>query len=669
MKNIKVKLTTKIAIATFLLSILGISIVAFISYKYSSKTFQHNLTDTIGFQVEKLSLNIKKEIEDVKKDLLYTSKSDPIAGILRTTNNKYNFDEEQNMDLKGWNQRLEKLFRIILSQNPSYFQIRLIGIKDNGKELLRVENTNNRIIKISQNHLQSKYDRTYYKKTIALKKGEIYISKIDLNKEHGIIQTPYTPTIRVSTPIYKDNTLYGMIVININLDILLKFQEFKLSDDKTFIANKDGYYIYHNDMEKRFGFEFGKKYLIQNDFPISKYMNNKTNQKFFSKKYNSSISIQKVQFSKTNFIFVMKLASNKYIIAEEDNYLQELWLYIFMIAIIIALLNTILVKYLITPIHTLTAIAKQITNGHKIDFDKVNIKSGDEIEDLATAFEYMISSISTSQKELENLSKNLEIEVETKTKELQNLNENLEIKIKDALEQSRKKDNLLQQQSKMAAMGEMIGAIAHQWRQPLNAISISIQNLKYDYKNGEVDDEFIATFIDENKTIIKFMSQTIDDFRNFFRVDKEKIDFDVKETIDAVLSMQKAQLTNHNIDIEISENSFVYNGLKSEFQQVILNLINNAKDALLENNIKNPKIKISIKENLVSVEDNAKGIPDDILDRVFEPYFTTKEQGKGTGMGLYMSKMIIEENMGSKLDVKNTKDGAMFIISLSTPTE
>ena len=249
--------------------------------------------------------------------------------------------------------------------------------------------------------------------------------------------------------------------------------------------------------------------------------------------------------------------------------------------------------------------------------------------------------------------------------ELKNLELDLENQVKEKTAQNTKQLEIMQQQNKMASMGEMIGAIAHQWRQPLTEISTSIQNLKYDYKEGYLnDEEFVKEFIDKNKRTVKFMSKTIDDFRTFFRTDKEKQDFKVKETTQAVVNMQLSQLKNYNITLNISGDEFVYKGLQSEYQQVILNIINNAKDALVSNNIKNPTIDIILNNYSISISDNAGGISQDIINRIFEPYFTTKEQGKGTGMGLYMSKMIIEDNMGGNLEVKNIDNGVIFIINL-----
>ncbi len=247
-----------------------------------------------------------------------------------------------------------------------------------------------------------------------------------------------------------------------------------------------------------------------------------------------------------------------------------------------------------------------------------------------------------------------------KTKKLFRVySDDLEHRIEVAVKESEKKDKLMQQQSKLAAMGEMIGAIAHQWRQPLNTLMINIQNLKYFQKDGYLKDkDFISDYVSENKKIIKFMSRTIDDFRNFFKIDKEKRDFSIMGAVNNTLKLLSAQLKNHNIEFLIEGEDFECRGYEREFQQVLLNIINNAKDAIIEKGIKKGYIKIKIdKQNRsVTISDNGGGISDKIIERIFEPYFTTKEQGRGTGMGLYISKMIIEENHNGKLSVAS-KDG------------
>ena len=255
----------------------------------------------------------------------------------------------------------------------------------------------------------------------------------------------------------------------------------------------------------------------------------------------------------------------------------------------------------------------------------------------------------------------------TKIKHLQHdveaLNKTLEQKVQTQIEDIRHKEQMLMHQSKLAAMGEMIGAIAHQWRQPLNALNINIQNLDDDYEEGLINERFIDNFVKENSQTIQFMSKTIDDFRNFYRIDKVKESFSILKTIKTVVKMQKAQLNHHNITLKISGKDFNINGYPNEFQQVILNIITNAKDAIITDNVEYGKINITLKDHSIKIKDNGGGIKKEIIDRIFEPYFTTKEQGQGTGIGLYMSKLIIDENMSGLLNVKNIDGGAEFVIT------
>ena len=263
---------------------------------------------------------------------------------------------------------------------------------------------------------------------------------------------------------------------------------------------------------------------------------------------------------------------------------------------------------------------------------------------------------STDVTELIRIKENLEVKVEEETL--------LRRKVEEETLLRREKEKELIQQSKMASMGEMIGSIAHQWRQPLNELGIRIQALKYNYAREEIDEAFIEKFTEKNMKTINFMSKTIDDFRNFFKIDKEKQDFHIKDTIKEIIDIQSAQLKHHNIQIEIIGNDFMIHGYKTEFQQVILNLVSNSKDAFILSNTKRPKIDIILEDEKIIIEDNAGGIPEDIIDRVFEPYFTTKEQGQGTGMGLYMSKAIIEDNMDGKISATNKNEGARISIEL-----
>ncbi|WP_196138093.1 ATP-binding protein [Aliikangiella sp. G2MR2-5] len=262
----------------------------------------------------------------------------------------------------------------------------------------------------------------------------------------------------------------------------------------------------------------------------------------------------------------------------------------------------------------------------------------------------------------------LEESVDTSSKELENIREmvqfGLDKKSYSNFKDHQKKDKLISQQAKLASMGEMIGAIAHQWRQPINEIAIRIQKVKYMYKHQKVDEAYIDDFVSSNLKTINFMSKTIDDFRNFFRTDKEKELFKISEAIQSVISMQRAQLARHKILVNLDADNFQLNGYYSEFQQVILNLISNAKDAFIENNIEERRIDILSRQGLVVIEDNAGGIPELVANRIFEPYFTTKSHGNGTGMGLYISKTIVDKNMGGSLTYAPIDNGTRFSVNL-----
>ena len=227
--------------------------------------------------------------------------------------------------------------------------------------------------------------------------------------------------------------------------------------------------------------------------------------------------------------------------------------------------------------------------------------------------------------------------------------------------------------AKIAAMSEMMGSVAHQWRQPLNELNINIEMLEDYYEIGKIDEDFIEIFIDKNIRIIQFLSKTITSFSDFFRTNKEKVDFGIRDSIEKTLEVIQMQLTKNGVEVEVTGSDSKIYGLPNEFQQVLLNIINNSKDAIIENNNKEGKISIDVmqKEKSVSITitDNGGGLDDDIIGRVFEPYFTTKEQGKGLGMGLYISKVIIEDSLGGLLSVKNCADGAEFKIVLEVDNE
>lgn len=246
-------------------------------------------------------------------------------------------------------------------------------------------------------------------------------------------------------------------------------------------------------------------------------------------------------------------------------------------------------------------------------------------------------------------------------------------KIVEAEEKQKQQEKILIQQSKLAAMGEMIGAIAHQWRQPLAAISATALNIGLKSELETITPDELAASVDTIGKQTQKMSATIDSFLNFFRPHRQKERFLLREAFDNVFSIVSAQLASRNIAVEIdSFLEYEIFGYKNELEQVVLNIMMNARDAFDDIDMQQKLIKIYITEYDwkldIVFEDNAGGIDDAILERIFEPYFTTKEQGKGTGIGLYMSKLIVQRSFDGDIDVKNLYEngrriGAQFVVA------
>lgn len=255
--------------------------------------------------------------------------------------------------------------------------------------------------------------------------------------------------------------------------------------------------------------------------------------------------------------------------------------------------------------------------------------------------------------------KNLYKKVNSHTKSLTHSNFTLQQKVKEEIEKNEQRNKMLLHQSKMAAMGEMISNIAHQWRQPLSAISTAASAMKLQKELKILSDE---TFDYSYNMIMKnseFLSETINSFRDFFAMDKEKTNFDLEETIHQNIDLINNRLIENNIKLHSQfEKNITLFGYKNEFMQVIINLLNNAIDALKVKTIKESKLiyihtYIENGKAIIIVHDNGDGIKETIKEKIFEPYFTTKHQAQGTGIGLYMTQEIIVNHMNGCIQSSN----------------
>jgi len=291
---------------------------------------------------------------------------------------------------------------------------------------------------------------------------------------------------------------------------------------------------------------------------------------------------------------------------------------------------------------------------------------------LLIGFTFFLSMLITLliTNHFKRLNESLESKVFAKTRELRELNESLERRIAKEVENSRKKDQVMFHQAKLASLGEMLQNIAHQWRQPLGALTMIIQGFEAKYFAGKLDEAFITSRVHDAMLLSKNMSDTLEDFRTFFHPHKIHKYFALRHVIQKAMELTKYQLSKERISISLEMRTEIeIDGYENELTHILLNLINNSRDALSQVDKRDKKILIIVKETanyaMISVIDNAGGIKDAIISKIFEPYFTTKHKSVGTGVGLYMSKQIVEKHMHGKISCKNIqhkmgiKEGAL----------
>ena len=581
---------------------LSLVIVAiFTIYKVNDANIKNlNQKDIIKKYVEKKTL-FNKFTENTKREIISLKDSKVFKNYINNNSKQDNIIE---------------LFSYIINSSANIMQLRYID--KNGLEKIRIDRTNynSTPIIIPNNQLQNKSNRYYFKKTMALKCNEIWYSKIDLNIEHKKIEKPIKPVLRIAVPIYNKNEKTGILIINIFMEYILN----KISNSRLYniyFIDKDGNFILHPDKSKNWNKYLKKSYTIKNHFKddYKKILNNTVyyNEKFYSKllNFNNSENIK--------MIVEPKFYKTQKHIQEQIN--ASIYIMIFMI----------LVSF-----------------------------------PVAYFFSFKFAILKTR---VDRLNNSLENKVKKKTNELQNLNETLEQRVKDEIDKNREKEKQLLHQSRLAQMGEMISMIAHQWRQPLAAISSTAGTLNLDTIMDNYKKEFFEKSLNNISDYSQHLSSTINDFRNFFKDNKEQKETTIEDIIESSLGIINSALNNDNIKlVKIYNCNELFYSYPNELKQVVLNLIKNAEDALLEHKIKNPIIYLKTytqNDNyILEISDNAGGIDKDIINNIFIPYFSTKKNKEGTGLGLYMSKIIIEDNCNGKIYAKNNDKGAVFTVEL-----
>jgi PAS domain S-box-containing protein len=579
----------------------------------------------------------------------------------------------------------------------------------NGMEVIRVQrDTNNTFTFIPDDKMQDKSHRYYYLDAKSKKPGEVYFSAFDLNIEYKNVEIPFKPTVRAIIRIENQGDFDGLLILNYSMThFLKKFVNSPLYD--VILADENGYTLFHYNKENSWGAYKKEKYTIKNDFP-DEYQHILTNNflrtdKFVSKKLDLDLH--------NNLYLILQFKKTLYDLEKQKNLKRDIILSAIVllfsgisIFFIIRVFKDIFLNY--NEIKKLNEKLKEqayTISEHSI-YSQTDLKgiityasdafcelsgySKDELIGHAHNIVRHPDMPSSTYKEIWKKLKNEESwdgEILNKKKDgtpywvysmiAPNYDNNkligyISTRVNITSQKEIEVQNeLLKEQEKLALLGEMFGNIVHQWKQPLSVISAATNGMKVKSQLGKLDESAVDQYADSVERSIQYLTETIDTFKDYVQGKKEFKNYPIQHEIEKVITIMQPMIKAHNITFisNLDKIEYVYvDSVTNELAQVLMVLFSNAKDIFEERDTQEPWIKLELLKHedkvVLSVEDNAGGVPDNVLPQLFKKYFTTKDDNKGTGLGLYMSKEIIEESLHGKLYVKNTENGAKFFIEL-----
>jgi len=624
-------------------SILAGSIAAFASLfvgaliiNGSTEIIYQEALNHLKYETNIKSLKLVSDIKNLSDDTKYLASTPPIQGIPQAIKSN-GTDSQDNTRIQVWQKRLTTIFTELIRAKPNYLQIRYIGIADEGKELIRVDRKGSLIQILPDKLLQKKGETDYFKNAIKMSPGEVYISNISLNREHGEISHPHTPVIRAATPIFFKGELFGILVVN--MDFTNIFNDIVTNTPRElipYVTNEEGYFLAHPDKNMTYGFDFGNENKISNIYSnLSLKSVDIRDRDLTVLSNNDVIHIVKAYYDPTmkeRFFAVMMATSNTNLQKKSDNLIIDSIIIMSILVIISLVIAAILASRLLRPLQSISVAAEDIANGREVTGLPVN--SADEIGELARSFDNMRSQLQEKEQEL-------------------------------IVSQGQ-----VHYANKMASLGEMASGMAHEINSPIQTINLVAQHIQRQLSKKNVPENLYESMSKITESVSK-VSVIIDGLKKVSRSpanDKfEKIK--LSELIHDVLSLTEERFRLNNVQFYVNYLNVSPDTLVQcyciQITQVLINLINNAYDAVQEVDVKKINMSIEEKNNkiLFAISDSGSGISNDCIDKIFEPMFTTKDVGKGTGLGLAISREIILKHNGD-IYIDHNSDKTRFVIEL-----
>lgn len=650
-----------------MLTLIAVIDVAFVAYDYSDNVLQKKALQVLSQKVDREAAVITRVIKTIQEDARFLVESSQAKGIGRALLNE-GFDEQENMTLSMWDKRLARQFKTVLEQRDMYYQLRLIGLDDHGREITRVDRAGDSVEVTSQDALQQKEHRGYFQEGIKLAPGALYMSDISLNREHGEITYPPRLMLRVVAPLYNgEGKLLALLVINAGLKKIASGLQRATEETFFFIANDRGDYLIHPDEKKAMAFEYKRQSRIQEDYPaISEHFGHMVELNEDDAEAESfDLSDQDIGLSLLHFHYDPGNSERFLIIGAEEKLSSlrqeslklrnKLLLIVSILALLLALVTFMVVRYITQPILHLKLAADRVGAGE--DDVEIPVRGHDEVASLGLSFREMLKKLSASRAELRRSNMILEEQVSQRTSELESAKHNLELRnveLVDALEQAKEAAK---------TKSQFLATMSHEIRTPLNGV-LGLTELVLDSKLSAQQREHLETVHASGETLLTILNDILD----FSKMEANQFElncceFSPNDLVEHITKLYSKEALHKEIELvgaTMPTLTCRLIGDPDRLRQIMMNLVSNALkfthsgEVLIQvESLHEDDRRMQLR---FSVSDTGIGISAENQHKLFGDFSQldashTRKYG-GTGLGLAISRRLVRL-MGGDISLKS----------------